>query len=73
MTTILFSERPLQLILRLSSPNSGCGAQIIIFNDNGMKQYLENYLKPKTWPYLRQHQQINQTAAVNLFFRIGSE
>jgi len=35
-----------------------------------MKQYVENYLKPKTWKYLREHQEIYQTAAVS--FRIST-
>ena len=37
-----------------------------------MKQYLENYLKPKTRKYLREHQEINQTAAVSSFFTIST-
>ena len=37
-----------------------------------MKQYLENYLKPKTWKYLREHQEIYQTVAVSSFFRIST-
>lgn len=40
----------------------------LIFNGAGMKQYRENYLKPKTWKYLREHQEIYQTAAVSSFF-----
>ena len=44
----------------------------IIFNRTGMKQYFENYLKPKTWKCLREHQEINQTAAVSSFFRIST-
>ena len=43
----------------------------LIFNGAGMKQYVENYLKPKTWKYLREHQEIYQTAAVSSFFRIS--
>ena len=42
----------------------------LIFNGAGMKQYLENYLKPKTWKYLREHQETYQTATVSSFFRI---
>ena len=37
-----------------------------------MKQYLENYLKPKTRKYLREHQENYQTAAVSSFFRIST-
>ena len=44
----------------------------LIFNGAGMKQYLENYLKPKTWKYLREHQEINQTAAGSSFFTIST-
>lgn len=44
----------------------------LIFNGAGMKQYLENYLEPKTWKYLREHQEIYQTAAVSSFFRISA-
>ena len=40
----------------------------IIFNGTGMKLYLENYLKPKKWIYLREHEQIIQTAAESSFF-----
>ena len=43
----------------------------LILNGAGMKQYVENYLKPKTWKYLREHQEIHQTAAVSSFFRIS--
>ena len=42
------------------------------FNGRGMKLYLENYLKPKSWVYLRERQEIIQTAAVNSFFRIST-
>ena len=44
----------------------------IIFNGKGMKEYLENYLKPKKWTYLREHQEIDQTTAVNSYFRIST-
>lgn len=44
----------------------------LIFNGTGMKQYLENYLQPKTWKYLREHQEINQTAAVSSIFRMST-
>ena len=43
----------------------------IMFNGTGMKQYLENFLKPKIWVYLRKHQEIDQTAAVGSFFRVS--
>ena len=29
----------------------------LIFNGLGMKNYYENYLKPKTWTYLKEHHQ----------------
>ena len=44
----------------------------LIFNGGGIKQYLENYLKPKTCKYLREHQEIYQTAALSSFFRIST-
>ena len=44
----------------------------IIFNGKGMKEYLENYLKTKKWTYLREHQDIDQTAAVNSYFCIST-
>lgn len=31
----------------------------IIFDGAGMKQYIENYLKPKTSTYMREHHEIN--------------
>ena len=37
-----------------------------------MKEYLEKYLKLKKWTYLREHQEIDQTAAVNSFFPIST-
>lgn len=37
-----------------------------------MKMYFDNYLKPKTWKYLREHQEISQTNAVSSFFRIST-
>ena len=43
-----------------------------IFSGAVMKQYLENYLKPRTWKYQREHQEIYQTAAVSSFFRIST-
>ena len=42
----------------------------IIFNEKGTKEYLENYLKPKKCTYLREHSEIEQTTAVNSYFRI---
>ena len=44
----------------------------IIFNGKGMKEYLETYLKPKKRTCLREHQEIDQTAAVNSYFRIST-
>ena len=39
-----------------------------IFNDAGMK----NYLKPKPWTYLREHQERIQTTSITNFFRIST-
>ena len=44
----------------------------IIFNDMGLKDYLENYLKPKKWTYLKEHHEIKQIAATNDSFRIST-
>ena len=46
--------------------------QKIIFNGSGMKQYLENYLKPKKWIYLKEHSEIMQTQSINSYFRIST-
>ena len=37
-----------------------------------MKQYLENYLKPKKWTYLREHCEISQSGVTNSYFRIST-
>ena len=37
-----------------------------------MKEYLDNYLKPKKWTYLTYHE-VEQTTSVNSFFRISTE
>ena len=44
----------------------------IILNGPGMKLYAENYLKPKAWPYLRDHHERKQTESLNDFFRIST-
>ena len=44
----------------------------IIFNGDGLKHYLEDYLKPKKWVYQKEHQEISQTASDNGFFRIST-
>ena len=44
----------------------------IIFNGEGMKHYLADYLKPKKWTYQREHQEAIHTASVNSFFRIST-
>ena len=41
----------------------------IIFNGTGTKQYLENYLKPKKWIYLKEYSEIMQTGSTNSYFR----
>ena len=42
----------------------------IIFNKKGLKAYLEEYLKPKKWIYLKEHQEIKQSGATNDSFRV---
>ena len=45
---------------------------IIIFNGKGLEAYLENYLKPKKWTYLKEHHEIKQSGATNDSFRIST-
>ena len=42
----------------------------IIFNEDGLKDYLSDYLKPKTWIYHKEHQEIQQSNATNDAFRV---
>ena len=42
----------------------------IIFNEVGLKAYLAEYLKPKTWLYHKEHQEIKQSRATNDAFRV---
>ena len=42
----------------------------IIFNEIGLKAYLAEYLQPKTWVYLKEHQEIKQSGAVSDSFRV---
>ena len=44
----------------------------IIFNGVGLKAYLEDYLKPKKWIYLKERHEIKQSGATNDFFRIST-
>ena len=44
----------------------------IIFNEVGLKAYLAEYLKPKTWIYHKEHQEIKQSGATNDSFRIST-
>ena len=44
----------------------------IIFNEDGLKAYLAEYLKPKTWVYHKEHQEIKQSNATNDAFRIST-
>ena len=39
---------------------------------DGMKVYLDNYLKPKKRTYLKEHHEVEQTTSVNSFFRIST-
>ena len=42
----------------------------IIFNEEGLKAYLADYLKPKTWIYHKEHQEIKESSATNDAFRV---
>ena len=44
----------------------------IIFNEEGLKAYLADYLKPKKWIYHKEHQEIKQSGATNDAFRIST-
>ena len=44
----------------------------IIFNEDGLKGYLADYLKPKTWIYQKEHHEIKQSGATNDSFRISA-
>ena len=44
----------------------------IIFNEDGLKGYLSDYLKPKTWIYQKEHHEIKQSRATNDAFRIST-
>ena len=44
----------------------------IVFNEEGLKTYLAEYLKPKTWCYHKEHQEIKQSGATNDAFRIST-
>ena len=44
----------------------------IIFNEEGLKTYLAEYLKPKKWIYHKEHQEIKQSGATNDAFRIAT-
>ena len=44
----------------------------IIFNEVGLQAYLAEYLKPKTWTYLKEHQEIKQSGPTNDAFRIST-
>ena len=44
----------------------------IIFNEEGLKAYLAEYLKPKKWIYHKEHQEIKQSGATNDAFRIST-
>ena len=44
----------------------------IIFNEVGLKAYLADYLKPKTWICHKEHQEIKQSGATNDAFRIST-
>ena len=44
----------------------------IICNEDGLKGYLSDYLKPKTWIYQKEHHEIKQSGATNDAFRIST-
>ena len=45
----------------------------IIFNGERMKHYLADYLNPKKWAYLKEHQEAIQTASINSFSKSALE
>ena len=42
----------------------------IIFNGAGLKEYIEDYMKPKKWIYLKEHHEIKQSGAISDAFRV---
>ena len=44
----------------------------IIFNDASLATYLDDYQKPKTWTYQKEHHEIKQSGATNDAFRISA-
>ena len=44
----------------------------IIFNEDGLKAYLADYLKPKKWIYQKEHQEIKESSATNDAFRVSA-
>ena len=44
----------------------------IIFNDSSLATYLDDYQKPKTWTYQKEHHEIKQSGATNDAFRISA-
>ena len=44
----------------------------IIFNDASLATYLDDYQKPKTWTYQKEHHEIKQSGATNDAFRIST-
>ena len=44
----------------------------IIFNDASLATYLDDYQKPKTWVYQKEHHEIKQSGATNDAFRISA-
>ena len=78
-TTILLAlENDANIIFKnANAPNSKViiikfrlWAPKIIFNEDGLKVYLADYLKPKTWIYQKEHHEIKQSGATNDSFRV---
>ena len=44
----------------------------IIFNDSSLATYLDDYQKPKSWAYHKEHHEIKQSGATNDAFRISA-
>ena len=44
----------------------------IIFNEDGLKSYLADYLKPKKWRYLKEKHEIKQTQSISDAFIIST-
>ena len=78
---ILELETDDNIVFRSAAANQVCRVVItqlrlwcpkIVFNGEGMKKYLDDYLKPKKWSYLKELQENTTTQAQTNFFRIST-